>query len=67
MESEDGAIAAFIAPIVTVMVVCMLWYLLNFSLFMAFQINSVFLGITLKVLYNNKNDNNVSTNKDTAK
>ena len=65
MESEDGAIAAFIVPIVTVMVVRILW--LNFSLLMAFQINTVFLGITLKVLYNNKNDNNISTNKDTAK
>ena len=65
IKSEDGAIAAFIVPIVIIIlvyytVVIIIIYI-NYL-----QINSLFLGITLKVLYvskRNANNENTSTAK----
>ena len=72
IKSDDGAIAAFIVPIGTIMLV---WFsnsnktIVNLYHIIFLQINCVFFAITLKVLWANqrKTKSEQSTNLDTVK
>ena len=67
IKSDDGAIAAFIVPIVAIILV-QLKIATDYSKLMHLQINCIFLAIALKVLWQHKTMNNqVASNKDTVK
>ena len=67
IQSDDGAIAAFIVPIVAIILV-QLKLQLNCNKLILLQINCIFLAITLKVLWQRKTRNNqYSSNKITTK
>ena len=67
IQSDDGAIAAFIVPIVAIILV-QLKLQLNCNKLVLLQINCIFLVITLKVLWQRKTMNNqYSLNKITTK
>ena len=67
IKSDDGAIAAFIVPIVVIILV-QLKTTTDYSKLMHLQINCIFLAITLKVLWQRKTMNNqVASNKDLVK
>ena len=67
IKSDDGAIAAFIVPIVAIILV-QLKLQLNHNKLILLQINCIFLVITLKVLWQQKTRyNQDASNKDTIK
>ena len=67
IKSDDGAIAAFIVPIVAIILV-QLKLQLNCNKLILLQINCVFLVITLKVIYKQRTvSKQDASNKDTVK
>ena len=67
IKSDDGAIAAFIVPIVAIILV-QLKLQLNCNKLILLQINCIFLVITLKVIYKQRTVNKQdASNKDTVK